>query len=132
MCWWEKTTGTVGVYESVRGTLRQVLFDHAVTISFLEFNDKTDVIICSDQSSRIVCYKLVTHLRSPWEIIIIFETRIPGAITQMLPSPGLGRLLVCTANACLLFAVGPGSINPGTTPIANITWSEDRNRFSWA
>ncbi|KAK4182677.1 NACHT and WD domain-protein [Podospora australis] len=129
-----KDDGTVSVYDSARGDLRQVLFDHGVTISFLEYDGKTGIIVCADQASRVVCYRLVTRPGlAPWEVDSVFEVQIRSAITQLLTStvPGLSRLLVCTAGECFLYDVGSGS-SPLSAAVANITWSTDRHRFSWA
>ncbi|KAL6862557.1 hypothetical protein ACO1O0_002792 [Amphichorda felina] len=45
--------GTVWLYNTTRGKDKEELFKHDITVSFLEFDDKSGIIVCADQSSRV-------------------------------------------------------------------------------
>lgn len=124
-----KDNGSVDVYESIRGELQQVLFARRTAIRFLDYNDEAGIIVCADQSGRLVCYRLMMHRRAQWGVETVFEVHMAASIIQVLPNAGLTRLLACTRDECLLYSVGP-SQNRGTA-IATFPWSDHRPRSPW-
>lgn len=123
-----KDDGTVHVYDGIKGDHRQELFSLGAAISFLLFDDASNILVCADQSSRVLCSRLIMHPRDDWRTETMFETSAPGAITQVLGNRGLSRVLVGMQDGCVAYSLEKSSMEP----TKEIKRENDWTCFSWS
>ncbi|KAK6084467.1 hypothetical protein SCUP234_03256 [Seiridium cupressi] len=120
-----KDDGSVHLYRTATGQHMQSLFSHGVAITSLLFHDKTGIIFCSDQSSRITCRRLIKKPRSAYQVEVLHDTSVKGAIVQVLSNMDFTRVLVSTAEEDLL-------MNPRESTNERPPCARDRPRTSFA
>jgi WD40 repeat protein len=119
--------GAVYLYDPIRGEKMEQLFKNDIAITFLSYDAESGIIVCTDQSSRVVCRRLIISRSSALAAEVVFEVQLENAIMQVLVNYGATRLLVSTADESVLFALDSGSQNS----VSKISWQGESDSFCW-
>ncbi|KAI0158724.1 NACHT and WD domain-containing protein [Pestalotiopsis sp. NC0098] len=122
-----KDDGSVHLYRTSTGQHIQKLLNHSSAINFLVFDDKTGLLFCADQSSRVGLYRVSMQPRTHWQVQNLFDTHCTGAIVQVLANSKYTRILVSTADEDLLLELSGPKYD-----VRRQSWGPPRSSFSWA
>ncbi|KAH9887153.1 WD40-repeat-containing domain protein [Xylariomycetidae sp. FL2044] len=122
-----KDDGSVHLYGVTMGVHMQHLFSHAVPITTILFDDRAGIMVTADQSSRVVCHRLIIHPRSKWHLDMIMDSHVGGAIRQVVGNQDLSKILVSTVEEDILLQLG----NNMTQQPVRLSWPQGRRWFAW-